>query len=153
MPPGSGIGSQLLKVAVPAGGGGLEVDVGVQLGVLVQHLLGQVVTGLAAPPGHTDGHIAVCGRCTADAAAEEAAVELDAPPQAARAPAMPAAPATFRKFLREIFIICSSIFLRVFCCGAVAPQTVHTLLLTLLYRFFSKTKWKMPVFLLEKTDI
>ena len=59
---GSGIGSQLLKVAVPAGGGGLEVDVGVQLGVLVQHLLGQVVTGLAAPPGHADGHIAVSGR-------------------------------------------------------------------------------------------
>ena len=59
---GSGVGSQLLKVAVPAGGGGLEVDVGVQLGVLVQHLLGQVVTGLAAPPGHADGHIAVSGR-------------------------------------------------------------------------------------------
>ena len=62
---GSGVGSQLLKVAVPAGGGGLEVDVGVQLGVLVQNLLGQVVTGLAAPPGHADGHIAVCGRCAA----------------------------------------------------------------------------------------
>ena len=59
---GSGVGSQLLKVAVPAGGGGLEVDVGVQLGVLVQNLLGQVVTGLAAPPGHADGHIAVSGR-------------------------------------------------------------------------------------------
>jgi hypothetical protein len=94
---------------------------------------------------------------TADAlpdAAEEAAVELDAPPQAASADATPAAPATFRKFLREIFMRISSIFLRVFCYGgAVAPCMVRTLLLLLLYRFFSKTKWKMSVFLLEKTDI
>jgi len=30
---------------------------------------------------------------------------------------------------------------------------VRTLLLLLLYRFFSKTKWKMSVFLLKKTDI
>ena len=50
-----------------------------------------------------------------DAAAEEAAVELEAPPQAARAPAMPAAPATFRKLLREIFIRISSIFPSCFC--------------------------------------
>ena len=75
-------------------------------------------------------------------------------PQAASADATPAAPATFRKFLREIFMRISSIFLRVFCYGgAVAPCMVRTLLLLLLYRFFSKTKWKMSVFLLEKTDI
>ena len=80
-------------------------------------------------------------------------MELDAPPQAARAPAMPAAPATFRKLLREIFIKISSIILRVFWEESRRSRSVHTLLLTLLYRFFSKTKWKMPVFLLEKTDI
>ena len=54
---GGGVGGQLFKVAVPAGGCGLEMDAGVQLGVLVQQLLGVLVAGLPAPPGDADGHI------------------------------------------------------------------------------------------------
>ena len=56
---GGGVGGQLFKVAVPAGGGGLKVDVGVQLGVLVQDLLGVLMPGLAAPPGDPQSDVLI----------------------------------------------------------------------------------------------